>query len=349
MAPEIRFNSFGIPYLVEFANITFRSRGRARKASRSSRPRSGSVTPTSSIYKPLLDTRPSFESSGTVTPRPSLDTCTSSSSSRPLLNLHPSVHRNRASSRLSFESDWTFATASSETLAGLSMVTGKAQHKHKRDPKLAPVPTPPFSPISPILATEPRIVLEAEIDTRGPHRVDSAYSEGVGDREPEGKGLLIRFASQLALPSHRLSQNRLARLKYRIAKAVMAAGMHTATSPEFDPADEAAEYQATPRESYASIGSIYSEEVEENGMPGSLFRGTYGQVMNALQGAGLSVIPCKETGVEYGECCLLAFISEPLSADPGSLDRAATSLGALFVAQKNAYGGVDFTKLTLWA
>ena len=38
-----------------------------------------------------------------------------------------------------------------------------------------------------------------------------------------------------------------------------------------------------------------------------------------------------------------------LCTDPGSLDRAATSLGALFVAQKNAYGGVDFTKLTLWA
>ena len=83
----------------------------------------------------------------------------------------------------------------------------------------------------------------------------------------------------------------------------MAAGMHTATSPEFDPADEAAEYQATPRESYASIGSIYSEEVEENGMPGSLFRGTYGQVMNALHGAGLTASPCKESGLECGECC----------------------------------------------
>ncbi|KAM5535829.1 hypothetical protein V8D89_010447 [Ganoderma adspersum] len=336
MAPEIRFNSFGIPYLVEFANITFRSRTRTRKASPSSCTRSGSVTPTSSFYKPLLETRPSFESTSSATSRPSLDTYSSSSSSRPLLNLHPSVHRNRASSRLSFESDWSFATTSSKTLAGLSMATGKAQHKHKRDPKLAPVPTPPFSPISPIspiLATEPRIVLEAEIDTRSPHRVDSGYSEGggagAGDGEPEGKGLLIRFASQLAPPSHQLSQNRLRRLKYRIAKAVMAAGMHTATSPEFDPTDEASgasAYGATPRESYASIGSIYSEEVEENGMPGSLFRGTYGQVMNALQGAGLSVSPCKESGVQY-----------------------ATSLGALFVAQHNAYGGVEFIKLTLWA
>ncbi|PIL31382.1 hypothetical protein GSI_06082 [Ganoderma sinense ZZ0214-1] len=322
MAPEIRFNSFGIPYLVEFANITFRSRARSRKASRASRPRSGSVTPTASIYKPSLETRPSFESTGTTASRPSIDTYSSSSSSRPLLNLHPSVHRNRASSRLSFESDWSFATASSETLAGPTMMKGKAQHK--RDPKLAPVPTPPFSPvsISPILATEPRIVLEAEIDTRG--RVDSGYSEGGGEREPEGKGLLIRCASQLAPPSHKLSQNRLMRLKYRIAKAVMAAGMHTASSPEFSPADD--EYEATPRESYASIGSIYSEDVEENGLPGELFRGTYGQVMNALQGAGLTASPCEESGVQY-----------------------ATRLGALFVARQNACGGVDFTKLTLWA
>ncbi|KAI1793123.1 hypothetical protein LXA43DRAFT_886287 [Ganoderma leucocontextum] len=314
MAPEVRFNSFGIPYLVEFANITFRSR--LRKASRSSRTRSGSVTPTASIHKQSLDSRPSFESS--TSSRPSLDTY---SSSRPILNLHPSVHRNRASSRLSFESDWTFATASSETLAGLSMSKGKAQHK--RDLKLAPVLTPPFSPISPvsispILATEPRIVIESEIDTRG----------RTGDGEPEGKGLLIRFASQLAQPPHTLSENRLARLKYRIAKAVMAAGMHAASSPEFAATDEGDEYSqgATPRESYASIGSIYSEEVEEAGLPGSLFRGTYGQVMNALQGAGLIASPCKESGVQYATC-----------------------LGALFVAHQNASGGVDFTRLTLWA
>lgn len=304
MAPEIRFNSFGIPYLVEFANITFRSR--ARKAKRGPRPRSGSVTPTASIYKPSLETRPSFESSATTSSRPSLDTYTSST--RPILNLHPSVHRNRASSRLSFESDWTFATASSETLAGPSMTKGKAQHK--RDPKLAPVPTPPFSPISPILATEPRIVLEAEIDTCG--RVDSAYGSTFGaEAEPDGKGLLIRFASQLAPPAHKLSQNRLARLKYRIAKAVMAAGMHTASTPEFTTADEDMAVAETPRESYASIGSIYSEEVEECGLPGSLFRGTYGQVMNALQGAGLTASPCKESGVQYGECGVSALPSSP--------------------------------------
>ncbi|TBU49265.1 hypothetical protein BD309DRAFT_986578 [Dichomitus squalens] len=306
MAPQVRFNSFGIPYLVEFANVTFRPR--SRKASRSSR--SGSVTPTASMHKPSFDSRPSFDSTSTSS-KASLDVY---SHSRPILNIHPSVHLNRASSRLSFESDWTFATASSETLAAAappkSMAKGRAQHK--RDPKLAPVPTPPFSPISPILATEPRIVIESEIDTRG--------QEG----EREGQGLLIRFASQAAQPPRKLSEHRLARLKYRIAKAVMAAGMHTSPSPEFGVDDN--ENAGTPRESYASIGSIYSDEVEQSGLPGSLFRGTYGQVMNALHGAGLTASPCKESGLEYATC-----------------------VGALFVAHQNAYGGVDFTKLTLWA
>ena len=288
MAPEIRFNSFGIPYLVEFANVKFRARARAAKASRSSR--SGSVTPTASMHRPSFDARPSFDSTATSS-KPSLDVY---SHSRPILNIHPSVHLNRASSRLSFESDWTFATASSETLAAAvppkSMAKGRA--KHKSDPKLAPVPTPPFSPVSPILATEPRIVIESEIDTRG--------QEG----EREGQGLLIRFASQHARAPGKLSEQRLARLKYRIAKAVMAAGMHTSPSPEFGVDEGTGAYEsAPPRESYMSIGSIYSDEVEQRGLPGSLFRGTYGQVMNALQGAGLTASPCKESGLECGECC----------------------------------------------
>ncbi|KAL1951331.1 hypothetical protein VTO73DRAFT_480 [Trametes versicolor] len=225
MAPEIRFNALGIPYLVEFANVAFRSRSRSRSSSRSS-------------MRTLTLRRDASES-------------------RPSLNLRPTP------SRSTLASDWTLAaTASSETLAGPGA--------------------------------------EAEC--------------------PEDHGLYIRFASQLAQPPCRLSESRLARLKYRIAKAVLAAGMDSSPRAEHgDPMDAAGRGRM-------SISSIRSENVERDGVPGSLFRGTYGQVMTALRAAGLATVPCKESGVQD-----------------------ATRLGALFVAHPNERGGVDFTKLTLWA
>ncbi|KAI8990615.1 hypothetical protein BD414DRAFT_413540, partial [Trametes punicea] len=214
MAPEIRFNALGIPYLVEFANITFRSPPPSRSNSRAS--------------SRSLASRREPEA-----PQPSL--------------------RSLASP----------ATASSETLAG------------------------------------PR---------------------GERELEPtEDSGLYIRFASQLSQPPSKLSASRIARLKYRIARAVMAAGMDTSPSAELgDPMDDNAR-------SRVSISSIRSEDVETKGMPGSLFRGTYGQVMTALRAAGLVAVSCKESGVQE-----------------------ATRLGALFVARPNERGGVEFTKLTLW-
>ncbi|KAI0354575.1 hypothetical protein OH77DRAFT_1521484 [Trametes cingulata] len=223
MAPEIRFNALGVPYLVEFANVTFRSPSRS-----SSRCSSRSVT-----------------------------SRREASESRPSLNLRPTI------SRSTLNSDRTLtSTASSETLTG----------------------------------------------------------PGAGPDLTEDHGLYIRFASQLAKPPCKLSEHRLARLKYRIAKAVLAAGMDTSPSGELgDPMDDAGRCRA-------SISSIHSENVEHEGLPGSLFRGTYGQVMTALRAAGLATVPCKESGVEFATC-----------------------LGALFVAHPNERGGVDFTKLTLWA
>ncbi|KAI9057756.1 hypothetical protein FKP32DRAFT_1681239 [Trametes sanguinea] len=241
MSPEVRFNALGIPYVVEFANVTFRapSRSSSRASSRSVVPRREADLP------PLPPSRP-------------LALRREVSSSRSTLNLRP------APSRSTLNSDWTLAaTASSETLAC-------------REPEKA-------------------------IDTNEDH------------------GLYIRFASQLSQPPSKLSQSRIARLKYRIAKAVMAAGMDTSPSAELgDPMDESAHCRA-------SISSIRSEDVETRGMPGSLFRGTYGQVMTALRAAGLTTVACKESGVQE-----------------------ATRLGALFVARPNERGGVEFTKLTLW-
>ncbi|KAI0660692.1 hypothetical protein C8Q70DRAFT_1044579 [Cubamyces menziesii] len=262
MAPEIRFNALGIPYLVEFANVTFRppSRSNSRSSSRSFSIRRDADGPRpsrsiASMRQAEPPARPAGHRPFTIRDR--RDT----SESRPSLSLRPTA------SRSTLNSDRTLAaTASSETLAGPN--TG--------------------------------------FDTTEDH------------------GLYIRLASQLAQPPSKLSDERIARLKYRIAKAVMAAGMDTSTSAEAgDPMAATAGDGAQAR---ASISSIHSEDVATRGMPGSLFRGTYGQVMTALKAAGLATVPCKESGVHN-----------------------ATRLGALFVARPTAEGGVEFMKLTLWA
>ncbi|KAI0778789.1 hypothetical protein BD413DRAFT_631990 [Trametes elegans] len=268
MAPEIRFNAFGIPYLVEFAQVTFRSRSLS-----------------------------SSRSSSRASTRPTLASRRDPSDSRPALSLRPTA------SRSTIDSDWTLAarTASSESLATL-------------------VPAP--APAHPSM----------RLDKAPAMRLDKALPEPEPEPEcpsTEEYGLYIRCASQLARPPRRLSDARLARLKYRIARAVMAAGMDT--SPAGEPADPLASTTTTANTSdggaaRVSVSSIRSEDVETEGLPGSLFRGTYGQVMTALRAAGLATVPCHESGVHD-----------------------ATRLGALFVAHANDRGGVEFTKLTLWA
>ncbi|KAI0334316.1 hypothetical protein GY45DRAFT_27570 [Cubamyces sp. BRFM 1775] len=265
MAPEIRFNALGIPYLVEFANVSFRppSRSNSRSSTRSFSIRRDADGPRpsrsiASMRQAESPARPASHRPFTIRDR------RDASESRPSLSLRPTA------SCSTLNSDRTLAaTASSETLAGPS----------------------------------------AGVDTTEDH------------------GLYIRLASQLAQPPSKLSEERIARLKYRIAKAVMAAGMDTSPSAEVgDPMAAAGENGREGAKVRASISSIHSEDVATRGMPGSLFRGTYGQVMTALKAAGLATVPCKESGVHN-----------------------ATRLGALFVARPTAQGGVEFTKLTLWA
>jgi len=212
MAPEIRFNSLGIPYLVEFANVHFRSR---------SHPSHSFPRPTSSW----------------VSINHSLGVYGSTST---LLG--------------------SLATASSETL----------------------------------ICPE--------------------------ESSSDGEGLFIQFASHRFRPPHKLSGSRLMRLKQRIAKAVLAAGMDSS------PAAEKGDPMEVPNLSRISCGSIQSTDSGPVEDQGSLFRGTYGQVMTALQSVGLVTTPCKESGLDE-----------------------ATRLGALFVANHKENGGVEFTKLTLWA
>lgn len=198
MAPEIKFSAFGIPYLVEFRNVSFRARSRSRSRTP---PRATIVDRDSRCFSFILvDRPPSFDDAVT-------DTASIAS----------------------------IATASSQTLAYPGEDTG------------------------------------------------------------EGDGLFIQFATHCGM-HQKLSAMRLWRLKQRIAKAVIAAGMDASPGTErTDPMD----MPTLSRMSYGSIQSDGSAPASDDS-PGALFRGTYGQVMTALQAAGLIVTPCKESGFDQG-------------------------------------------------
>ncbi|KLO09342.1 hypothetical protein SCHPADRAFT_834136 [Schizopora paradoxa] len=141
-------------------------------------------------------------------------------------------------------------------------------------------------------------------------------------------GLHIRFASasgstlQLTpgAPSQKLSDRRLAKLRWAIATAVTRAGMTTPANEDGNPADSASSAGSS-SDGHSSARSTASTASKQ-----SLFKGTYGQVKEALKNAGLVATPCPETGFEN-----------------------ATRLGALFVANSKTTGdGLQLTKLTLW-
>ena len=116
---------------------------------------------------------------------------------------------------------------------------------------------------------------------------DSLTFRTVGRDESEGRVLYIRYASEdlRAIPGPPLSKHRISRLRRRIARAVLAGGMDV--SPRSERCD--------------SNGSV----TKRDSMPvnaGSLYRGTYGQVVGALTSAGLTSTLCDECDVPGGEC-----------------------------------------------
>lgn len=106
----------------------------------------------------------------------------------------------------------------------------------------------------------------------------------VDHHQSEGQALYIRFASEglnAPMPGPLLSQQRLEQLKRRLRRAVLAAGMDPSPGTvskdgKVSPADE-------PRARIKSTGT------------GALYRGTYGQVEQAIREAGLSARRCDES------------------------------------------------------
>lgn len=166
----------------------------------------------------------------------------------------------------------------------------------------------------------------------------SAYSVH-GKSEIEGQGLYIRFASSASSSSlgyentvpRPLSPTRAARLKHRIANAVLKAGMDTGSEEAPDPLDCALRQRGALPPASAS----------------SFYRGTYGQVMEAFQSAGLTATACDEAGFPNGAW-------SPLGSWPTvrltRVHGTATRLGAMFVVnQSRRSGDMELVKVTLWA
>ncbi|KAF7794848.1 hypothetical protein EIP86_005990 [Pleurotus ostreatoroseus] len=127
-------------------------------------------------------------------------------------------------------------------------------------------------------------------------------------QQVEGKALYIRFASEgpnAPMPGPPLSAPRIEQLKRRLARAVLAAGMTQSPSTQLTKA-----------------GPVI--ETDNAHGRGSLFRGTYGQVEEAIIAAGLTARRCDES-------------------------LPATRLGVMFVMQPNKYGEIELVRVTLFA
>lgn len=126
----------------------------------------------------------------------------------------------------------------------------------------------------------------------------SVYDDG-GD----GNGLFIQFATHQFGPRQVLSESRLTRMKYLIAHAAVAAGMTAPSSiDKSDPVDRAMRRLSRRFEAQSH------DNQQQAPSTSSFYRGTYGQLMAALQSAGLITTPCKASGIEDGK-----LFSRPLS------------------------------------
>ncbi|KAL5495107.1 hypothetical protein ACEPAI_569 [Sanghuangporus weigelae] len=188
----------------------------------------------------------------------------------------------------------------------------KRSKSTKERPGSEPPKPPPKSPSTPVRCPTCG-------HTRS-HLAPARHSEPTQKQQskpPRPGGLYIRFESSSGLATTKLSSRRLAKLRTAIEEAVMNAGMMKPSPDETgSAADVALDDTMRSRETARSDTSKKA-----------LFKGTYGQVKQALKAAGLVATPCSENGFEN-----------------------ATRLGALFVVNSNAApkDGLELSKLTLW-
>lgn len=133
--------------------------------------------------------------------------------------------------------------------------------------------------------------LHSSISTASSETLASTY-----ENDADGEGLFIQFASHCSQPRQALTEGCLMRLKYKIANAAAAAGMTAPSAADnVDPVNRAMcrlsrRFEAQNHDPQQRVGST-----------SSFYRGTYGQLMDALESAGLMTTPCKASGIQDGE------------------------------------------------
>ncbi|KAH9964271.1 hypothetical protein BC827DRAFT_1266055 [Russula dissimulans] len=307
---EVRVTPYGIPYVVEFANVSIWPRppmihadvGHQLSDLAPKLPLSRSNTlPTSTTYKPLpslpLPVRsrslklfrnkspvalPGKESAGDE-----LD------SARPVIRRDASFAaeaRNSAHRHFKIFNDEF--SASEETLVEFEAAVSVAP------------PVPAIPPEDGLSLRTGGLYIQFPTDIRTTSDVPSEASSSPSIEPATEEMSQADFEKTTRLRLYRLSRV--------ISKAVLAAGMEGAPKPtkKFD-AEE-------------SVSSKTGDGRLVKGRQG-LFKGTYGQVRNAFCAAGLVTTPCGEDGV------------------PNS-----TRLGALFVANPDGRGAIVFTKVVMW-
>lgn len=120
---------------------------------------------------------------------------------------------------------------------------------------------------------------------------------------PRPGGLYIRFKSRSEdpnAPPKKISERRLIRLRMAISTAVTNAGMTTPTSADLN----------SPGESPETL-TVSSPVKPSSTRNRELYKGTYGQVKEALREAGLIASPCDENGFENGKRFRKFFTAHP--------------------------------------
>ncbi|KAI0783303.1 hypothetical protein C8Q75DRAFT_810890 [Abortiporus biennis] len=366
MPAEVKFTSFGIPYLVEFANVTFKKTKTSETPSRMPRRRATVPPPATNLSnrnRNIAAARrskslPPLPIASPVTHHVALPSTTStttllsSNASQKTTSSFKSNFRNimkwprtktidpNASTATihgtSGKSTSSLMTASSETLSSVQyheLSKSETRSISEEERKREKYYEQSLSPVE-----------EPEVE-------EELVEEDLGAKE--GEGIYIQYASSVRqtvkhneYPStpQRLSDTRLSHLKRRIANAVLAVGMDSSIDPIHLDSDDSRLGSVIRHTRFSASTATNSFLAKDSGYGGShqgssrvrngyvkkaegtLFRGTYGQVMTALNAAGLVTTPCKESGLEV-----------------------ARRLGVLFVASHNEHGALELKKLTLWA
>ena len=165
--------------------------------------------------------------------------------------------------------------------------SSKGLFKEKEKDKSGPPKPPPKNPMLPSRC--PTCGHMPTTNLAPPHREHPAKP---ASKPPRPGGLYIRFASSPGTATAKISSRRLAKLRSAIEDAVTNAGM---MKPSPDETGSAADMALDTGDTMRSRDTARTDTSKK-----ALFKGTYGQVKQALKEAGLVATPCSENGFEHG-------------------------------------------------